>query len=141
MKDLLFYVFYKASKFYKSFGERYYYISGKYVLLLTLGLNVLSLIQIVCRILKIGFKAEVIIVVCLLFVLFGYFIPWEKKYKELEEKYKNEDITNNILSIIATIISSDFSIVDMNPEIDGKRLDTIAINVIIEEVEMFILMC
>ena len=57
------------------------------------------------------------------------------------EKYKNEDITNNILSIIATIISSDFSIVDMNPEIDGKRLDTIAINVIIEEVEMFILMC
>ena len=91
MKDLLFYVFYKASKFYKSFGERYYYISGEYVLLLTLGLNVLSLIQIVCRILKIGFKAEVIIVVCLLFVLFGYFIPWEKKYKELEEKYKNED--------------------------------------------------
>ena len=58
---------------------------------MTLGLNVLSLIQIVCRILKIGFKAEVIIVVCLLFVLFGYFIPWEKKYKELEEKYKNED--------------------------------------------------
>lgn len=57
------------------------------------------------------------------------------------EKYKNEDITNNILSIIATIISSDFSIVDMNPEIDGKRLDTIAINAIIEEVEMFILMC
>ena len=91
MKDLLLYVFYRASKFYKFFGERYYYISGKYVLLLTLGLNVLSLIQIVCRILKIGFKAEVIIVVCLLFVLFGYFIPWEKKYKELEEKYKNED--------------------------------------------------
>ena len=90
MKDLLLYVFYRASKFYKFFGERYYYISGKYVLLLTLGLNVLSLIQIVCRILKIGFKAEVIIVVCLLFVLFGYFIPWEKTYKGLEEKYKNE---------------------------------------------------
>lgn len=57
------------------------------------------------------------------------------------EKYKNEDITNNILSIIATIISSDFSIVDMNPEIDGKRLDTVAIGAIIEEVETFILMC
>lgn len=57
------------------------------------------------------------------------------------EKYKNEDITNNILSIIATIISSDFSIVDMDPEIDGKRLDTVAIGAIIEEVEMYILMC
>jgi Mn2+/Fe2+ NRAMP family transporter len=91
MKDLLLYVFYRASKFYKFFGERYYYISGKYVLLLTLSLNVLSLIQIVCRILKIVFKSEVIITVILSSVLFGYFIPWEKKYKELEEKYKNED--------------------------------------------------
>lgn len=91
MKDLLLYVFYRASKFYKFFGERYYYISGEYVLLLTLSLNVLSLIQIVCRILKIVFKSEVIIIVILSSVLFGYFIPWEKKYKELEEKYKNED--------------------------------------------------
>ena len=62
-------------------------------------------------------------------------------YPLILEKYKNEDIINNILSIIATIISSDFSIVDMNPEIDGKHLDTIAINAIIEEVETFILMC
>lgn len=62
-------------------------------------------------------------------------------YPLILEKYKNEDIINNILSIIATIISSDFSIVDINPEIDGKRLDTIAINAIIEEVETFILMC
>jgi len=61
-------------------------------------------------------------------------------YPLILEKYKNEDIVNNILSIIATIIASDFSIVDMNPEIDGKRLDTVAINAIIEEVETFILM-
>ena len=91
MKDLLLYVFYRASKFYKFFGERYYYISGKYVLLLTLSLNVLSLIQIVCRILKIVFKSEVIIIVILSSVFLGFLIPWEKKYKELEEKYKNED--------------------------------------------------
>ena len=57
------------------------------------------------------------------------------------DKYRNEDITNHILSIIATIISSDFSIVDIDPEIDGKRLDTVAIGTIIEEVETFILMC
>ena len=56
------------------------------------------------------------------------------------EKYKNPDIVNNILSIISTIIASDFSIVDMNPEIDGKRLDTVATGIIIEEVETFVLM-
>lgn len=62
-------------------------------------------------------------------------------YPRILEKYKNEDIVNNILSIIATIISSDFSIVDLNPMIDGQHLDTIAVAAIIEEVEMFILMC
>lgn len=62
-------------------------------------------------------------------------------FPRILEKYKNEDITNHILSIIATIISSDFSIVDMDPNIDGKRLDTVNIAAIIEEVELFILMC
>jgi hypothetical protein len=62
-------------------------------------------------------------------------------YCKILEKYKNENIINNILSIIATIISSDFSIVDMDPTIHGKKLDTSAINVIIEEVEAFVLMC
>ena len=62
-------------------------------------------------------------------------------YPKILEKYKNDDIVNNILSIIATIISSDFSIVDLNPEIDGRHLDTIALSAIIEEVETFILMC
>ena len=46
-----------------------------------------------------------------------------------------------ILGIIATIISSEFSIVDMDPSIHGKRLDTIATNVIVEEVESYILLC
>jgi len=91
MKDLLFYVFYKASRFYKSFGERYYYISGGFVLLLTLCSIILSLLELLCSILNIRFKAEATVVVWLLFVLLGFLIPWEKKYKELEEKYKNED--------------------------------------------------
>ena len=43
--------------------------------------------------------------------------------------------------MLATIISSDFSIVDPNPEIDGIRIETTAIGEIIEEVETFILMC
>lgn len=59
----------------------------------------------------------------------------------IREKYKDDNITMEILSIIATIISSDFSIVDMDPTIHGQRLDTVATNVIIEEVESYILMC
>ena len=119
MKDLLFYVFYKASKFYKSFGERYYYISGEFVLLLLLSLNVLSLIQIVCRILKIVFKSEVIGAVILSFVFLGFLIPWEKKYKELEEKYKNEDkrkwkgwlvVLYIVFSLILYIVASGISV-------------------------------
>ena len=62
-------------------------------------------------------------------------------YPLLQAKYKNSEITDTILSIIATIISSDFSIVDMDPEINGKRLDTRASNIIIEEVETYIHMC
>ena len=119
MKDLLFYVFYKASKFYKSFGERYYYISGEFVLLLLLSLNVLSLIQFICRILKIVFKSEVIGAVILSFVFLGFLIPWEKKYKELEEKYKNEDkrkwkgwlvVLYIVFSLILYIVASGISV-------------------------------
>ncbi len=119
MKDLLFYVFYKASKFYKSFGERYYYISGEFVLLLLLSLNVLSLIQFICRILKIVFKSEVIGAVILSFVFLGFLIPWKKKYKELEEKYKNEDkrkwkgwlvVLYIVFSLILYIVASGISV-------------------------------
>ena len=62
-------------------------------------------------------------------------------YPLIVNKYQNDNIINNILGMLATIISSDFSIVDPNPEIDGIRIDTIAIGEIIEEVETFILMC
>ena len=61
------------------------------MLLLTLCSIILSLLELLCSILNIRFKAEATVVVWLLFVLFGFLIPWEKKYKELEEKYKNED--------------------------------------------------
>ena len=69
------------------------------------------------------------------------FVEASPTYPLLLEKYKDEDITMQILSIVATIISSDFSIVDMDPEINGKKLDTLSTNVIVEEVEAYILMC
>ena len=62
-------------------------------------------------------------------------------YPLIVNKYQNDNIINNILGMLATIISSDFSIVDPNPDIDGIRIDTTAIGEIIEEVETFILMC
>lgn len=69
------------------------------------------------------------------------FVEASPTYPLLLAKYKDENITMQILGIIATIISSEFSIVDMDPSIHGKRLDTIATNVIVEEVESYILLC
>ena len=62
-------------------------------------------------------------------------------YPKLLDKYKDESIINDILSILATIISSEFSIVDLDPTINGVRLDISATNIIIEEIEAYILMC
>jgi hypothetical protein len=45
------------------------------------------------------------------------------EYEMVVEKYKNEKIIKQILSTIATIITSDFSIIDFdNAEIDGQKL-------------------
>ena len=62
-------------------------------------------------------------------------------YKLVVEKYRNDKISKKkVLSTIATIISSDFSIVDYyNPAINGKKIDIIP-DIIIEEILMYILM-
>jgi hypothetical protein len=45
------------------------------------------------------------------------------EYQMVVDKYKNEKIIKQILSTIATIITSDFSIIDYdNPNIDGQKL-------------------
>lgn len=56
------------------------------------------------------------------------------------EKYQNDNILKYIRSIVATILSSDFTIVDMDKEIDGKRIDMV-VQIIIEEVLLYILIC
>lgn len=61
-------------------------------------------------------------------------------YKALLEEYSNHDISKDIKSIIATIISSEFSIVDTDPEIHGRKIDVIP-QMIIGEVLTFIQMC
>ena len=63
-------------------------------------------------------------------------------YPMIMNKYKNDAVIDNIFSIIATILSSDFTIVDTNPEVDGRKLDVSStVGILIEEVCSFILLC
>ena len=61
-------------------------------------------------------------------------------YPQVFNKYRNEKIIKTILSMISTIISSDFTIIDYNiKEIDGKHIQTIP-DIIIEEILMYTLL-
>lgn len=61
-------------------------------------------------------------------------------YPKVLEKYQNPDIVKHIRSIVATIVSSDFSIVDMNPNIHGTHIDIVPA-ILIEEVLIYVLLC
>ena len=59
-------------------------------------------------------------------------------YKQIIDKYKNPKIEKYILSLIATILTSDFRIIDYNdPEIDGKKIVNIP-DIISEEIMMYV---
>jgi len=61
-------------------------------------------------------------------------------YPLLVDKYKSEKIMNNILSTLATVISSSFRIIDYNnPAIDGKKIDTIP-GIVMEELQLMTLL-
>ena len=90
MKELFYYVFYRVSKFYRSWGEsKNYYISGKFSLLLALSANILTLICLFCLILKIRYNIKIIYGIWFLLFISSFFILNEKKYEELEKKYIN----------------------------------------------------
>jgi len=59
-------------------------------------------------------------------------------YKQIQEKYKNDKLMDHILSIIATILVSDFRIIDYhNKEIDGKMIGNVS-DMIAEEIMMYV---
>lgn len=61
-------------------------------------------------------------------------------YKLVLDKYKNPKIENQILSMIAGILSSEFEIIDFyDDELDGKTIET-NIDLLLEEVLMYILL-
>lgn len=63
-----------------------------------------------------------------------------KLYPLVVQKYDNPKIIRNILSTMATIISSEFRIIDFNdPSIHGKKIDTVP-DIIIEEFLMYALL-
>ncbi len=61
-----------------------------------------------------------------------------QSYPYIQEKYKNPKIENNILSMIAGILSSEFEIIDFNnDEIDGKIISSLG-DYLIEEMLTYI---
>ena len=61
-------------------------------------------------------------------------------YKLVEDKYKNPKILSQILGTIATIITSNFSVIDYNdPEINGLPI-TVETRIIIEETLIYVLL-
>lgn len=61
-------------------------------------------------------------------------------FDQVTDKYRNDKIKKNILSMIATMISSDFSIIDYhNREIDGKKIITVP-DIIMEETLIYTLL-
>lgn len=63
-----------------------------------------------------------------------------ENYPKIIEKYKLEKTVKIILGYIASIISSEFRIIDMNnPKLDGKMINIVP-DIVIEEMLMFALM-
>jgi hypothetical protein len=61
-------------------------------------------------------------------------------YQAVVDKYKNPKIEKLILGYVATLISSEFRIIDFyNQRIHGKMIDIIP-DMVIEEILMFILL-
>lgn len=61
-------------------------------------------------------------------------------YNQVRDKYKDEKVETQILSIIATILASDFRIIDFyNDEVDGRLITNIP-DLIGEEIMMYITM-
>lgn len=59
-------------------------------------------------------------------------------YQQIKDKYRNDKIEKQILSIIATIMSSDFVAIDPDdPDLDGIRIQVIP-ELILEEIPMYI---
>lgn len=95
MRRLLYYIYYRASKFYREWNiaitGKDNDISGIALLGFAICINILTLIGLLCIMLKIKYNSIVIFDVGIpIAILLCFFVFNDKKYKELEAKYKNE---------------------------------------------------
>lgn len=90
MKDLFYYVFYRASKFYEIWGEKNGYISGRAVVFMSIGSIILSvMIFVLHHLFNEKINTDTIWIIIIITTILSFFLK-RKKYEELAEKYKNE---------------------------------------------------
>lgn len=91
MKDMFYYVFYRASKFYEDWGESNGYIGGGIVAVGSLGFIFLSIIIFVLHYLfNEKINTTIVWIILIITSILSFFILNEKKYEKLAEKYKDE---------------------------------------------------
>ena len=70
------------------------------------------------------------------------YIESSPSYNMVIEKYRSDTIKKHIVSIIGTILASEFNIIDKDPKICGYTIDTISvIPELVEQVLIYILLC
>ena len=61
-------------------------------------------------------------------------------YDQIVKKYRSEDVYEQMMSTVATIITSNFTCIDFhNPEVHGKTIPTIETALLIRQIQLFML--
>ena len=91
MKNLFYYVFYRASKFYEDWGEKNGHIAGGVVVFMSIGSIVLSImIFVLYHLFNEKISTHIIWIIIIITSILSLFLN-RKKHEELVEKYKNEE--------------------------------------------------
>ena len=98
MKTLLYYCYYKFSKFFDEWdwylGDKDGHISGSLVLFQSFAFIFLSILSFIFSLYDKKFNSDIIITIFVLCGILSLFFVSKKKYKELEERYKDEKYSN-----------------------------------------------
>lgn len=90
MRKLIYYVYYRFSKFYEEWGEFEPYANGSIVLFGCIGFNVLTIISMILFVIDVKMPVSIIWITLASFLLLNIVFRSEVKYLALCEKYKNE---------------------------------------------------
>ena len=90
MKKLFYYCYYKFSKFYEDWGEKDGHIAGSIVLFIAIGGYILSIMAFIFSLFNKKFNLNIIAFTFVVCGIISLFFIKKEKYKELEQRYKNE---------------------------------------------------